>query len=144
MSQPATPPVELDTSVLTCMDHRIDPVAILGLAEGQAHVFRNAGGYVTEDAIRSLCLSQQLADTERILVMHHTNCKASEDTAEGYRALVEAGTGTSPTWDVQPVIDPYERVRAALGQLRQSTLVNTARLEGYVYDVDDGSLTPVS
>ena len=134
---------ELLTSVLTCMDHRLDPMSILGLEPHQAHVVRNAGGYVTEDAIRSICLSQQLVGTNRIMVLHHTDCAASAKSAEGYRALVEAGTGVSPAWDVEPIGDPRERVKAAMEQLRASPLVITTYLEGYVYDVDDGSLTPV-
>lgn len=134
---------ELRTSVLACMDHRLDPVAILGISPHEAHVVRNAGGYVTEDAIRSICLSQQLVGTNRIVVLHHTDCAASTHSAEGYRQLVEAGTGVSPTWNVEPVRDPRERVLAAMEQLRTSPLLDTANLEGYVYDVDDGSLTPV-
>lgn len=133
----------LQTSVLACMDHRLDPLAILQLEPGETHVVRNAGGYVTDDAIRSICLSQQLVGTSRIVVLHHTDCAASAHSAEGYRQLVEAGTGVSPTWDVEPVGDPRERVLAAMEQLRASPLLDTAKLEGYVYDVDDGSLTPV-
>ncbi len=125
------------------MDHRLDPVAILGMSPHEAHVVRNAGGYVTEDAIRSICLSQQLVGTNRIVVLHHTDCAASTHSAEGYRQLVEAGTGVSPTWNVEPVRDPRERVLAAMEQLRASPLLDTANLEGYVYDVEDGSLTPV-
>lgn len=136
-------PSELQTSVLSCMDHRLDPLAILGVNPHEAHVVRNAGGYVTDDVIRSICLSQQLVSTSRIVVLHHTDCAASDHSAEGYRALVEAGTGVSPTWDVEPVSDPRERVLAAMAQLRASPLLDTANLEGYVYDVDDGSLTPV-
>ncbi len=104
---------------------------------------RNAGGYVTDDAIRSICLSQQLVGTNRIVVLHHTGCAASAHSAEGFRALVEAGTGFSPTWDVEPVGDPRERVLAAMAQLRASLLLDTANLEGYVYHVEDGSLTTV-
>ena len=125
------------------MDHRLDPLAILGLESREAHVVRNAGGYVTDDAIRSICLSQQLAGTDRIMLLHHTDCAASAKTAEGYRAVVEAGTGVSPSWDVEPVADPRQRVLAAMEQLRASPLLDTSGLEGYVYDVDDGSLTPV-
>ena len=125
------------------MDHRLDPLAILGLEPREAHVIRNAGGYVTDDAIRSICLSQQLVGTNRIVVLHHTDCAASAKSAEGYRELVEAGTGVSPAWDVEPVGDPRERVLAAIEQLRASPLLDTSRLEGFVYDVDDGTLTPV-
>ncbi len=136
-------PSELLTSVLTCMDHRLAPLAILQLEPEQAHVIRNAGGYVTEDAIRSICLSQQLAGTNRIVVLHHTDCRASQESAEGYRALVKANTGVSPTWNVVPVGDPLQRVQIAIEQLKASPLVDTTHMEGFVYDVDDGTLTPV-
>ncbi len=136
-------PSELLISVLTCMDHRLDPLAILHLMPEEAHVVRNAGGYVTDDAIRSICLSQQLAGTNRIVVLHHTDCRASEESAEGYRALVEANTGVSPSWDVEPVADPRERVLAAMEKLGASPLLDTSDLEGYIYNVNDGSLTPV-
>ena len=143
MSQNAAHSSGIQAAVLTCMDHRLDPPAILGLAARQLHVVRNAGGYVTDDAIRSLCLSQTLVGTSRIVVVHHTDCAASKDTAEGYRAMVEASTGVSPTWDVDPVGDPRERVLAAMEQLRASPLLDTSLLEGFVYDVEDASLTPV-
>ncbi|MCY3911462.1 MAG: carbonic anhydrase [bacterium] len=143
MNEPSPSATQLLTSVLTCMDHRLDPLSILGLEPQQAHVVRNAGGYVTEDAIRSICLSQQLVGTNQILVLHHTDCAASARDAEGYRALVEAGTGVSPAWEVVPVADPHQRVQIAMDMLKASPLLDTARLQGYVYDVDDGSLTPV-
>ena len=144
MNEPSSAPdTELQTSVLTCMDHRLNPLSILGLEPQQAHVIRNAGGYATEDVIRSICLSQQLVGTNRIVVLHHTDCAASAKSAEGYRALVKAQTGVSPAWDVEPIGDPRERVKAAMEQLRASPLLSTTNLEGYVYDVDDGSLTPV-
>lgn len=144
MSKPSSAPDnELHTSVLTCMDHRLDPLAILGVEPQQAHVIRNAGGYVTEDAIRSICLSQQLVGTKQIVVLHHTECAASAKSAEGYRALVEASTGVSPAWDVEPIGDPRKRVLAAMEQLKASPLLDTANLAGFVYDVGDGSLNPV-
>lgn len=143
MNQPASTSIGFMTSVLTCMDHRLDPPSILGISPHEAHVVRNAGGYVTDDAIRSLCLSQQLTGSRRLVVLHHTDCRASEKTAEGYRAMVEANTGVSPNWDVAPVADPHQRVQAAMDELRASALLETSLLEGHVYDVDDGSLTPV-
>lgn len=143
MREPSPTETGLVASVLTCMDHRLDPLSILGLKPEQAHVIRNAGGYVTDDAIRSICLSQQVVGTKQIVVLHHTDCAASAKDAEGYRALVEAGTGISPTWDVVPIADPHERVTAAMAKLRTSPMLDTANMVGFVYDVDDGSLTPV-
>src|SRR5689334_21203204 len=62
------------TAVLTCMDARIDPQAILGLKDGDSHVIRNAGGVVSDDALRSLVISQRLLGTNEIILIHHTNC----------------------------------------------------------------------
>ena len=75
------------------MDQRLDPVVILGISRHEAQVIRNAGGYATDDAIRSLCLSQQLAGTRRIVVLHHSDCRASQFADQELRAKVEAGTG---------------------------------------------------
>ena len=61
-------------AVIACMDARLDPARILGIAEGDAHVIRNAGGVVTEDALRSLAISQRLLGTEEIVLVHHTDC----------------------------------------------------------------------
>jgi len=61
-------------AVLACMDARLNPYGILGLTEGDAHVIRNAGGVVSDDAIRSLAISQNLLGTEEIILIHHTDC----------------------------------------------------------------------
>src|SRR5262245_61384352 len=67
-------PPATKVAVLACMDARLDPARILGLEEGDAHVIRNAGGVVTDDAIRSLVISQRLLGTEEIILIHHTDC----------------------------------------------------------------------
>ena len=85
-------------AVVACMDSRVDVFAALGLAPGEAHVIRNAGGLVTEDTIRSLTISQRLMGTEEILVIHHTGCgMLSFSDEELCRALAEE-TGARPTW----------------------------------------------
>ena len=123
------------------MDQRLDPVVILGISRHEAQVIRNAGGYATDDAIRSLCLSQQLAGTRRIVVLHHSDCRASQFADQELRAKVEAGTGVRPTWSIQPVLDPHQRLREAMDSLDASPLLSTSDMAGYVYDHATGELT---
>ena len=75
-------------AVLTCMDARLDPARALGLAEGDAHVIRNAGGRASDDAIRSLVISHKLLGTEEWFVIHHTNCGMELFTDETIRGLL--------------------------------------------------------
>src|SRR6195256_1049900 len=79
-------------AVLACMDARLDPARVLGLEEGDAHVFRNAGGVVTEDAIRSLTISQRLLGTEEIILIHHTDCGMLTFSDDQVKAQIEADT----------------------------------------------------
>ncbi|MQA75055.1 MAG: carbonic anhydrase, partial [Solirubrobacterales bacterium] len=85
-------------AVLACMDARLNPYAILGLSEGDAHVIRNAGGVVTDDALRSLAISQNLLGTEEIVLIHHTDCGMLTFTDEELAERLEAETGERPEW----------------------------------------------
>jgi len=70
--------------ILTCMDARIDPHQLLGIGLGDAHILRNAGGMVTDDVVEGIAISQRMTGTERVMVIHHTNCLAHADRAPGY------------------------------------------------------------
>src|SRR4051794_25360625 len=85
-------------AVLACMDARLDPAKVLGLAEGDAHVIRNAGGVVSDDALRSLAISQNLLGTEEIILIHHTDCGMLTFTDEEFAAKLEGETGQRPEW----------------------------------------------
>src|SRR3989441_13374934 len=85
-------------AVLACMDARLDPARVLGLEEGDAHVIRNAGGVVTEDAIRSLTISQRLLGTEEIVLIHHTDCGMLTFKDDELRERLERETGIKPAW----------------------------------------------
>src|SRR3954451_24888809 len=80
-------------TVLTCMDARIDPVAMLGLEPGDAHVLRNAGGIVTDDVLRSLLLSQRLLGTRAVMVIHHTRCGALGLAEEKVKSEIQSEVG---------------------------------------------------
>src|SRR5712691_6682186 len=150
-------------AILTCMDARLDPAKFAGLAEGDAHVIRNAGGRASDDAIRSLVISHKLLGTREWLVVHHTDCGMETFTDEVMRALLtrsletatlEAGgwrdTGRGPGSseaefiDWLTIRDQAQSVRADVRRIRAHPLVSPAvSLSGYVYDVRTGRLLEV-
>src|SRR4051794_27274869 len=131
-------------AVLACMDTRIDLFPMLGLERGDAHIIRNAGGLVTEDALRSLSISQRLLGTDEIVVVMHEGCglhNASEDAfAEELRA-----DGVLPAWRLGAFDDVEATLRASLERLRASReLAATDHVRGFVFDPETGSLREVS
>src|ERR671925_1364262 len=101
-------------AVLACMDARLNPHALLGLEEGDAHVIRNAGGVVTDDEIRSLAISQRLLGTEEIILIHHTDCGMLTFSDEEFRRSVQEETGIKPEWPAEAFSDVYEDVRQSI------------------------------
>src|SRR5262245_9913173 len=89
-------------AVIACMDARLNVYAILGLAEGEAHVIRNAGGVVTDDEIRSLAISQRLLGTREIILIHHTDCGMLTFTDDDFKAKIQAETGIKPPGQPSP------------------------------------------
>lgn len=131
-------------AIVACMDSRMDIFEMLGLAHGDAHVIRNAGGVVTDDVIRSLVLSQRLLGTEEIILIHHTNCGLQTTTEDELKAAVEADTGIRPAWSVESFTDPYQNVRQSMSRLHRSPFVKTKTfIRGFVYQVDSGRLVEV-
>ncbi len=130
-------------AVLACMDTRIDLFPMLGLQRGDAHIIRNAGGLVTDDAIRSLSASQRLLGTEEIVVVMHDGCGlqgASED--EFGQAL--ADDGVLPTWRLGAFDDIEATLRASLTRLRASPeLPARGQIRGFVFKPETGALREV-
>jgi carbonic anhydrase len=130
-------------AVLSCMDARIDLFPMLGLERGDAHIIRNAGGLVTDDAIRSLSASQRLLGTEEIVVVMHEGCGlrgASED--EFAQAL--SADGVLPTWRLGAFEDVDETLRHSLARLRASPeLPARDHVRGFVFDPESGALREV-
>lgn len=130
-------------AVLACMDTRIDPFAMLGLEPGDAHIIRNAGGLVTDDAIRSLSASQRLLGTTEIVVVMHDGCGlhgASED--EYAQAL--AADGVLPNWRLGAFDDVEATLRSSLGRLQSSPeLPARDHIRGFVFDPETGALREV-
>jgi carbonic anhydrase len=133
-------------AVLTCMDARLHPPAFLGLGLGDAHVIRNAGGRASEDAIRSLVISQRLLGTREIVVIHHTDCGMLTFTNEqlAQRIRDELGVEVGER-DFLPFPDLEQSVRDDVAILRASPLIpDEVPISGAIYDVRTGLLTPVS
>ncbi|MGD0455107.1 MAG: carbonic anhydrase [Solirubrobacteraceae bacterium] len=130
-------------AVLACMDTRIDLFPMLGLQRGDAHIIRNAGGLVTDDAIRSLSASQRLLGTEEIVVVMHDGCglyRASEDDF----AQALAADGARPTWRLGAFEDVEAALRHSLARLRSSPeLPAREHIRGFVFDPESGALREV-
>ena|ERR1700743_453880 len=131
-------------AVLACMDARLNPYGVLGLEEGDAHVIRNAGGVVDDDAIRSLAISQNLLGTEEIVLVHHTDCGMLTFTDEEFAQKLEDETGERPEWSAHAFPDLEGDVREGIARIRQSAFIpKTDSVRGFVYDVHTGALTEV-
>lgn len=131
-------------AVVTCMDSRIDTFAVLGLANGEAHIIRNAGGVITDDVIRSLCLSQRLLGTREIVLVHHTDCGLQQVDEALFRNELEAELGVKPWWSLETFADPYEDVRQSIQRLYMTPFIpHKDHIRGFVYDVTDGLLHEV-
>ena len=131
-------------TVLACMDGRVNPYTILGLEEGDAHVLRNAGGVVTDDAIRSLAISQHLLGTNEIILIHHTECGMLSFTDAQFEEKLEHEAGARPSWAVETFTDLDPDVRESIARIERSPFVpRKDSVRGFVYDVKDGTLREV-
>jgi carbonic anhydrase len=131
-------------AIVTCMDSRLDVFAALGLGDGQAHVLRNAGGVITDDVIRSLCLSQRYLGTREIVLLHHTDCGLQTVTEDQLKADLEAELGIKPWWAVESFTDPYADTRQSIRRLLMTPFVPYKdHVRGFVYDVATGMLHEV-
>src|SRR3954454_94319 len=130
-------------AVLSCMDTRIDLFPMLGLERGDAHIIRNAGGLVTDDAIRSLSASQRLLGTTEIIVVMHHGCGLRGASEDEFREAL-AADGVLPTWRLGACEDVEDTLRHSLARLRSSPEL-TARdhIRGFVFDPDSGRLDEV-
>jgi carbonic anhydrase len=132
-------------AVLACMDARLDPARVLGLEEGDAHVIRNAGGVASEDAIRSLAISQHLLGTEEIVIIHHTDCGMLTFSDQEFADRLENETGRRPDWNAQAFEDLDVDVRDSIERIKGSPFVpRTDNVRGFVYEVETGRLREVS
>jgi carbonic anhydrase len=138
-------PPDRKVAVLACMDARLDPARILGLEEGDAHVIRNAGGVVSDDAIRSLAISQHLLGTEEVVVIQHTDCGMLTLSDEEFAGRLESETGRRPDWNAQTFDDLEAHLRDSIERIRRDPFIlRTDSVRGFIYEVETGRLREVS
>ena len=132
-------------AIVTCMDSRLHVAPALGLALGDAHILRNAGGRVTGDMIRSLVISQQQMGTREIVVLHHTDCGAQTFNNKDFQEHLKCKLGVDVSGqDFLPFQDIDESVREDMKLLRECPLIpEDVIISGAVYDVDTGSMREV-
>ena len=131
-------------AVVACMDARLDPNAVLGLKEGDAHVIRNAGGVITDDEVRSLAISQRLLGTEEIVLIHHTDCGMLTFTDDEFKKQLRDDTGAEPEWEPESFDDLEADVRQSLDRIMDSPFIpNKDSVRGFVYEVETGKLREV-
>ena len=134
----------LHLAVLTCYDARIDPLRILGLREGDAHILRNAGGVVTDDVGRSLLISQRLLGTEAVMVIQHVGCGMLAFSDDELLSAVERDTGVRPPFAPGAFCDLGQSVRDAIEAVRaMAFLPHRDDVRGFVYDLATGRLEEV-
>ena len=131
-------------AVVACMDSRMDMFQILGLGNGEAHIIRNAGGVITDDVIRSLCLSQRALGTREVVLVHHTDCGLQKVDENEFRAELEEELGVKPWWALESFTDPHKDVAQSIRRLRMTPFVaHKDHIRGFVYDVTSGRLDEV-
>ena len=131
-------------AVLACMDARLDPAKVLGLDEGDAHVIRNAGGVVSEDAVRSLVISQRLLGTEEIVLIHHTDCGMLTFDDNSVKDQIEVDTGLRPNFALEAFPDADADVRQSIARIQANPFIpKKDQVRGFVYEVETGKLREV-
>jgi carbonic anhydrase len=132
-------------AVLACMDARLDVHKMLGLNEGDAHVIRNAGGVATDDAIRSLVISQRLLGTKEIVLVHHTDCGMLTFKDDDVKGQIEAETGIRPHFALESFSSLEDDVQQSIARIQASPFIpNKSQVRGFIYDVKTGQLNEVT
>jgi len=129
-------------AIVTCMDSRIVPLAMVGLGHGDAKIFRNPGGRVTPQALEALVLGVHLLGVERILIVPHTRCAMASSTQEELQARVSASAGVDATWQrFHVVTDQLVALAEDVDRVRCHPLISDrVKVGGFLYDVDTGRL----
>jgi len=123
-------------AIVTCMDARIDLFSSLGIAAGEAHILRNAGGVITDDVIRSLAISQRRLGTRGVMIIQHTECGMQLITDDEFRAELQEAAGVAPAFAIESFGDLEANIRESILRVRRSPfLMHTDAVRGFVYDV---------
>jgi carbonic anhydrase len=132
-------------AIVACMDARLDLFGMFGLEPGDAHLIRNAGGVVTDDAIRSLAISQRKLGTREVVLVHHTDCGQLTYTDDELRNELLAETGYKPAWTPESFKDLEDDLRQSMRRLLASPFVpHKDAVTGFVFRVEDGTLHEVT
>jgi len=131
--------------VLTCMDSRIDPLAMLGLVPGDAKILRNAGARVTDDVLRTLVLASHLLGVERVMVVAHTSCRMAGRTEDDVHAEIRtAGGPDTRSISFLTTLDQESALRADVQRVRSWPYLGNVVVGGFLYDLSTGRLRHVS
>lgn len=131
-------------AVLTCMDSRIEPLAMLGLAPGDAKLLRNAGARVTDDVLRTLVLASHLLGVDRVMVVAHTKCRMAGGTEDDVHAAIsDAGGPDTRSLSFLTTTDQHASLRGDVQRIRAWPYLGGLSVGGFVYDVDTGRVTRV-
>jgi carbonic anhydrase len=130
-------------AVVACMDARLTVEDVLGLRTGEAHIIRNAGGLATDDAIRSLVISQHLLGTEEVLVIEHTGCGMLTFEDEPVKNSIAESTGARVDLDLHAFPDLEANLRAQVERIRAHPWIKDVPVTGVVYEVETGRLRRV-
>jgi carbonic anhydrase len=130
--------------VLTCMDSRIDPLAMLGLAPGDAKILRNAGARVTDDVLRTLVLASYLLGVDRVMVVAHTNCRMAGGTETDVHAAIRAAGGPDTrSISFLTTDDQKSALRDDVQRVRSWPYLGNVTVGGFLYDLSTGRLRRV-
>jgi carbonic anhydrase len=131
-------------ALLTCMDSRIDPLAMLGLQAGDAKILRNAGARVTDDVLRTLVLASYLLGVERVMVVAHTECRMSGGSEDDvHKAVAEAGGPDTRSLSFLTTDDQDSALRGDVQRIRSWPYLPGLTVGGFVYDLHTGRLRRV-
>lgn len=132
-------------AIVACMDARLDVHRLLGLADGDAHVLRNAGGAVTDDVIRSLVISQRELGTTEVMLIHHSGCGMMSFTEDEAKTRIEADTGLRPPFSLEAFTDLEGDVRQSIARVQASPyLPHRDVVRGFVFELGSGRLREVA
>jgi carbonic anhydrase len=131
-------------AVLACMDARLTVEDVLGLQTGDAHIIRNAGGLATDDAIRSIVISQHLLGTEEVIVIGHTGCGMLTFEDEPVRQKIAADQGVAVDLPLLPFPDLESNLRSQVDRIRAHPWVKDVPVHAAIYEVETGRLRPVA
>lgn len=133
----------LRVAIVACMDARLDPAKALGLALGDAHVMRNAGGTVTDDILRSLAVSQWMLGTQEVVLVHHTRCGMEGLAESAVVDQVASAKGTRLPFPLGAFDSAEEDLRAGIRRVRDCRFLRSNQVRGFMYEVETGRLREV-